>query len=158
VEKSPTVLVVTYCSREKDPSAGFLPAVDRYLSSRVRISFEAASMLGAGFRILSGLYGLLEPDREIPDYDHLLTSDQVPRHAGKIERQLRDSATGRVVFVTRALAADPGTGPYREAMRQACTDAEVDFEILEIGSPDPHVEELAGLIRSLLHNSDRREV
>ncbi|MCK9995028.1 MAG: hypothetical protein KAH56_01975, partial [Candidatus Krumholzibacteria bacterium] len=131
METFPTVLVVTYCSREKDPSAGLLPAVDRYLSSRIRVSFEAASQLGTGFRILSGLYGLLDADREIPEYDHLLTDDQVPGHALKIEQQLRESAVGRVVFVTRTLAADPGTSAYRKAMRRACEGAGVGFEILE---------------------------
>jgi len=142
--------VVTYCSREKDPSVGLLPAVDRYLSSRIRVSFEAASMLGTGFRILSGLYGLLEPDREIPEYDHLLTSDQVSRHAEKIEQQLRESAIERVIFITRSFAADPGAQPYRESMSRSCAGMGVGCEILEIGSPDPSVEELTALIQKQL--------
>jgi len=147
---SPTDCVVTYCSREKDPSAGLLPAVDRYLRSRIRVCCEASSRLGTGFRILSGLYGLLEPDREIPEYDHLLTVEQVPSHAGKIEQQLRESATERVIFITRTLVVDPDTGPYREAMRQACAGAEVGFEVLEIESTEPSSTELAVLIRPLL--------
>ncbi len=150
MENSPTVCIVTYCSREKDRSAGFLPAVDRYLSSRIRVSHEAALLLETDFLILSGLYGLLEPDRDIPEYDHLLTVEQVPAHAGRIESQLRESGMGRVIFITRTLAADSGTGPYREVMRLACADAKVGFEILEFGSPDPSSEELAGLIRPLL--------
>lgn len=150
--------VVTYCSREKDPSAGLLPAVDRYLSSRIQVSLEASSRLGTGFRILSGLFGLLAEDREIPEYDHILTGDQVPRHAGKIEQQLREFGVERVIFITRTLAADPGTGPYREAMSRACDAADVDYQILEIGSRDPSVEELIGLIRPLIQNNDGQEV
>ena len=150
METSPTVLVVTYCSREKDPSAGLLPAVDRYVSSRVRISHDAAAMLGVGFRILSGLYGLLEADREIPDYDHLLTSDQVPHHTEKVEQQLRESAAERLIFVTRTMAADPGAGPYREAISQTCSSAGVVFEVVELGSPEPSAAELANLIRPFL--------
>jgi len=145
-----TIHVVTYCSREKDPSAGLLPAVDRYLSSRIRISHEAASMLETDFFIQSGLYGLLEPDRQIPDYDHLLTADQIPGYARMIERQLRESIAQKVIFITRTLADDPGAEPYREAMRQACAGAEVGLEVLELGSPDPSGEGLAGLIRPLL--------
>ena len=146
----PTVYVVTYCSGDKDPAPGLLPAVDRYFSSRIRAACEAASILETGFRILSGLYGLLEPDREIPDYDHLLTDDQVPGHARMLEQQLRESAAETVIFITRALAIDPGAGPYREAMSRACTGAEVGFEVLEIGSPEPLSPELAALIRALL--------
>lgn len=145
-----TVYVVTYCSRDKDPAAGLLPAVDRYLSSRIRASHEAASILETGFFILSGFYGILDPDQEIPEYDYLLTSDQVPHHAGKVEPQLRESAAERVIFITRTLAVDPGAGPYREVMRQACAGAEVGFEIVEFASPDPSAEELASLIRPLL--------
>lgn len=148
METFATVFVVTYCSRDKDPSVGLLPAVDRYLSPRIGLSHDAAAMLGAGFRILSGLYGLLEPDREIPDYDHLLTSDQVSRHAEKIEQQLRESAMERVIFITRTFAADPGAQPYREALSQSCRRVGVGCEILEIGSPDPSVEELSDLIRN----------
>jgi len=146
----PTVHVVTYCSGDKDPSPGFLPAVDRYLSSRIRAACEAATILETGFRILSGLYGLLEPDREIPAYDHLLTDDQVPDHARVLERQLRESVAERVIFLTRTLAVDSGTGPYRDAMRQACAAAGVGFEVLELGAPEPSSAELAALMRPLL--------
>ena len=145
-----TVYVVTYCSRDKDQSPGLLPAVDRYLSSRIGAACAAASMLETGFRILSGLYGLLEQDQEIPSYDHLLTIDKIPAHVRLLEQQLRKSAAERVIFITRTLAVDPGTGPYREAMRQACAGAGVGFEVLETGRPELSPAELADLIRPLL--------
>ena len=145
-----TVLVVTYCSGDKDAAPGLLPAVDRYLSSRIRAACEAASLLKKGFRILSGLYGLLEPEREIPAYDHLLTTDKVPDHVLVLAQQLRESAAERVIFITRTLAADPGAEPYRQAMRQACAGAQVGFEILEPSQPEPSAAELAVLIRPLL--------
>ena len=137
-----TTIVITYCCRDKDPSPGLLPAVDRYLSSRIRAAKEAASRLKWEFRILSGLYGLLEQDKKIPDYDHLLTDDQVPDHAEKLAGQLVASNAGRVIFITRSLVEDPGTGPYRKAMFQACSAVQVECEILEIKPGDPSISEL----------------
>ncbi len=134
--------VITYCSRDKDASPELLPAVDRYLSSRIGAAAEAASRLQFGFRILSGLYGLLERDQKIPDYDHLLTYDQVPGHAKKLAGQLAESNAVRVVFITRSLAEDPGTGPYRQAILQGCATAQVECEILEIKPGDPSICEL----------------
>ena len=127
-----TTIVITYCSREKDPSPGLLPAMDRYLSSRIRAAQETASRLQLEFRILSGLYGLLEQDEKIPDYDHLLTYEQVPGHAKKLAGQLASSNVGRVIFITRTLEDDPGTEPYRQAILEACSAVQVECEILEI--------------------------
>lgn len=141
-----TTFVITYCSRDKDPSPEPLPAVDRYLSSRVRAAREAAFKLQLEFRILSGLYGLLEQDKKIPDYDHLLTPDQVPDHAEKLAGQLAASNAGRVVFITRSLAEDPGTEPYRQAMLQACSIARVECGILEIKPGEPSVSDLIAKI------------
>jgi len=137
-----TTFVITYCSRDKDPSPEPLPAVDRYLSPRIRAAGEAASKLQLEFRILSGLYGLLEQDKMIPDYDHLLRSDQIQEHAKKLAGQLTASTAGRVVFITRSLAEDPGTEPYRQAMLQGCSIARVECEILEIRPGDPSISEL----------------
>lgn len=144
-----TTIVVTYCSRDKDPSLGLLPAEERYLSGRIRAAAGAASRLGLGFRILSGLYGLLEAGRMIPDYDHLLTVDQVPDQARKLAGQLAETDVGRVVFITRAIAEDPGVGPYRQALLQACASAEVECKSLEIGPGDPSITELVDGVSSL---------
>ena len=148
-ETDHTALVTTYCSRDKDPSPGLLPAGDRYRSLRIRAAGEAASRLGLGFRILSGLYGLIEQDRKIPDYDHLLTSAQVPDHAEKLAGQLAASHARRVVFITRSLAEDPATGPYRQAMLQACSATRLECGILEIKPGEPSISELVGRIISL---------
>ena len=136
-------LVVTYCCREKNPSPDLLPAKDRYLSSRIRVGGEAATRRGFEFRILSGLYGLLEAGQMIPDYDHLLTAEQVPEHVVKLKGQLAKLKVAKVIFITRTLEEDPGTEAYRQAMGLACAAVEVDLEILEIGPGEPAVTELA---------------
>ena len=138
--------LVTYCSRDKDPQSGLLPAVDRYRSLRIQSVAEAAASLGFDFHILSGLYGLIKPTREIPDYDHLLTEAQVAGHAGLVAGQLEEFGVARVIFVTRTLEADPGTEPYRETMRQACGGAGVRYETLEVSPADFHGPRLRKLV------------
>ncbi|MEN8006650.1 MAG: hypothetical protein ABFS42_06510 [Candidatus Krumholzibacteriota bacterium] len=141
-------LVVTYCSREKDPSQDLLPARDRYLSARIHAADEAASRLQFGFRILSGIYGLLEPDRMIPAYDHLLTADQVPDHARKTAGQLAESEARRVVFITRSTSVDPGAEPYRQSLQLACEAVGIECGVLEITAEEPSAAALVKKIKT----------
>ena len=90
-------MVVTYCCRKKNPSPDLLPAKERYLSSRIRAAGETASLLRFGFRILSGLYGLLAAGQLIPDYDHLLTVEKVSEHAVKLKGQLAELKVAKVM-------------------------------------------------------------
>jgi hypothetical protein len=139
-------LVVTYCSRDKDPAAGLLPAVDRYLSPRIHAAAEAASRLGFDFMILSGLYGLLAHDHPIPHYDHLLTAEGIPAHVDLVVDQLGTPGPDRVVFISRSLEEDPGCGPYREVMARVCSRVGSNFEWVDIGPGDPDPEILSGII------------
>jgi hypothetical protein len=147
-ESSPD-LVVTYCSGDKDPSPGLIAASDRYLSGRIRSVREAARLVGADFRILSGKFGLITATREIPDYDHVLTAAAVADHAAVVEHQLRAQPTRRVVFVVRAAAVDPGTVPYHQTMQLACDRCGVTFSDLTIGERTPAPGELAAAIITL---------
>jgi len=65
----------TYCSATKNRTPGEISAVQRYRSSRIERVYKAACTLGLPFRILSGEYGLVPPERPIPDYDHRVASD-----------------------------------------------------------------------------------
>jgi hypothetical protein len=143
-----SVCLVTYCARDKNPASGLMPAGERYLSSRIRETGEAAATLKVRFLILSGLYGLLDAAEPIPNYDHLLTIEQVPAHADLLAGQLAEKGVGKVVFVSRSLATDPGVGPYREAIGKACAKIGVCCHILEM--PDSDSVDLAEMIDPLL--------
>ena len=88
---------------------------------------------------------MLTPDHPIPDYDHLLTEDQVPEHAEVVVSQLGDPGPDRVVFISRSLAEDPGCGPYRDAMAMACKLVGSEFQVREIGPGEPDPDELSNL-------------
>jgi hypothetical protein len=140
------ILLVTYCSRDKDPAPGEVPAVRRYLSPRVRAADGAARQLGWDFAILSGLHGLLEPDRPLAWYDHLLTADQVEDHAARCAGQLPEWGVAGVVLVSRSEEVDPGVGPYRECLERACAKAGIPFRVVEIGRQTPPAPDLATLL------------
>jgi hypothetical protein len=141
-------LLVTYCCREKDAAAGDIPARDRYLSPRIRVAEMAAGLLGWDFAILSGRHGLLAPGAPLAFYDHLLTADQVPAHAARIAGPLADSGVSVVVFLTRSPDVDPGTGPYRACVEEACRLAGLPLAIHTIGGETPAGPELAGELAS----------
>ena len=106
--------------------------MDRYLSERIRFAQRTASSLAADFRILSGLFGLVAPQQDIPDYDHLLTAELVPAHSQKVISQLQGMEIDKVIFLTRPMAKDPGAGPYRDVMEQSCAAIGATFELMEI--------------------------
>ncbi len=148
------ISLITYCSKDKDSSEGLLPASERYLSSRIQATHTAASSLGVSCHILSGLYGLMEPDHEIPYYDHLLTADLVPAHVELLEKQLREANLEQVIFISRTVEVDPGTAAYRQAITTACRQAGIGLKIFEIEAGPPDPAELTGSMKAfveLLH-------
>jgi hypothetical protein len=72
-----TVCYITYCSRNKKKSSRPLSAIERYQSPRIHHVHELAKIDMADFRILSGRFGLLREDEQIPWYDHLLKLSEV---------------------------------------------------------------------------------
>lgn len=145
-----TVRLVTYCSRDKDHAAGLVPAVDRYLSPRIGLVQGAASELDAGFLILSGLFGLMEASDPIPDYDHLLTSEQVPSHAVLMAGQLRTLGVKKIIFVTRSRDVDPGAMPYRESILGACTIVGAHCRVVELPVHELSCRDFADMVAPLL--------
>lgn len=63
--------VVIGCGEKKRP--GTHAAVDLYVGPLYRSRLAYARALGGPHAILSGLYGLIEPDREVPCYDFRLS-------------------------------------------------------------------------------------
>lgn len=138
--------LVTYCCRDKEPAPGPMPARDRYLSPRIQRAEEAARLVGWDFVILSGLHGLLGPGDDLAWYDHLLTLDQVEEHAVRCAGQLAGRRADAVVMLSRREAVDPGVGPYRVCLEQACSVAGIPFRLVEIGAETPSAEKMAVLL------------
>ena len=128
-------IVVTYCSGPKRKDGGLLPAVDRYLSERIRTLHQQAN--ADEFRILSGKFGLLAADQPIPLYDHLLSPEEVGGLAQKVATCLTDLQADEVEYHTADPARFPDLVPYREVIETACRVVEINLEVILLsGNPD----------------------
>lgn len=120
----------TYCSARKDPSPGMLPAIRRYRSRRIQRVYQAARSLEVPFYILSGAFGAIAPEREIPYYDHLLRAGEVDALADTIAGQLH--GIGSLAYFTRPLESDANLRAYLDAMAAGCRRAGIRLCVLEL--------------------------
>jgi hypothetical protein len=118
----------TYCSKDKDKSEGLLPADKRYKSKRIKKVHCFAKDRGFRFFILSGEYGLIHNDYEIPYYDHLLVCKEVPQLVEKIKDQLKKNSITRIIYYTEPLEQNPEIRPYICAIEEACKNIVVEFQ------------------------------
>lgn len=119
----PGTVYCSYCSARKRSDPGPLPALARYDSARLREVARLAAADGARLLILSGRFGLLAPETEIPWYDHRLAEDEVPAMTARVAAQLRDERVAVLVWFTVAPASDPGVTPYGDVSRAAAAAA-----------------------------------
>jgi hypothetical protein len=123
-------LYATYCSKDKEATAGELPAIERYLSLRIRAVHAAAEGAGAKFGILSGLYGLISPDHPIPDYDHLLQLCEMEDRVNKVEGVLREWDIDEIHWYSVAFEMDANVGRYRKVMERAAAKVDATVEVV----------------------------
>ncbi len=119
----------TYCSKDKDPREGLLPAIERYRSTRIAHVRECARQEGVEMWILSGEFGLIPSAHPIPWYDHLLMPDEVTALADRMSQQLDAAGIHHVVFFQALPSTDSHLGPYRLAIETACAAANVQLEV-----------------------------
>ena len=122
----------TYCSAEKETTAEPLAAIHRYRSERINRIYAVAHDAGCSFYILSGEYGLLDPNELIPYYDHLLVDEEVEAHAFKLTEQIEKYSITQIVFFTLPVSRDGKLAPYHAALRLACTMTSTRLSFVEI--------------------------
>lgn len=119
----------TYCSAAKRRDPGDLPAIERYLSPRIRAVAARAAADGAGFLILSGRFGFVAPEEPIPWYDHLLREEEAEAMAERAAEGLRARGVGALVFFCADPALDPNVRAYLTAAERACALADVGWRV-----------------------------
>ncbi|MBU8870175.1 MAG: hypothetical protein KOO60_04780 [Gemmatimonadales bacterium] len=130
-------VVITYCSGPKRKDGGLLPAVDRYLSRRIRTLYQEATASAVEFRILSGEFGLVAADQPIPWYDHLLSVEEIGELTEKVAAGLTGLRADTVEYHTADPALFPDVAPYQEVIEAACRVVGMNLEIfLLFGDPD----------------------
>lgn len=119
-------LYVTYCSKEKSEEPETLPAISRYSSSRIQQIFEKSDTEGHQFAILSGKYGLIRPDKEIPYYDKLLKQQDLEQMIPKVRKQLQELQASKVVYFTKEV--ENQRIPYFKLLKEACQKEDIELE------------------------------
>lgn len=114
-----TAYLITTCSKEKDSRPGLLPAIERYKHPRIDWVYRESQRLNLPMLILSGEFGLLQPQTPIPWYDHALQADEVPNLVPAIALRLKGLKAESLQFFARP-ANEPGWAPYHAALDQAC--------------------------------------
>ncbi len=132
--KKKTVLFCTYCSSAKRKDEALLPAIRRYVSSRIQAVHQTSREEGALFSILSGEFGLIGPWQKIPYYDHLLKPSEIPGLIPQMTGYLEGIDCLAVHFYHGPLKDDPAIKPYLSAITRACRRASVPLLMIEITS------------------------
>jgi hypothetical protein len=128
--QSSSTTYCTYCSAEKQESKLPLPSIALYKSDRISEVYQIAQKEQAGFVILSGKFGLLDPDETIATYDHLLCASEVEDHVKLVAAQLRAKQITSLVFVMNQLDHDPNLQPYLDCITQACNKCNIPLEVV----------------------------
>ena len=108
--------LVTICSRHKDERVMLLPAHARYTGAHIQAAGKIASTELLPLFILSGKFGLIPSDREIPNYDYYLESDAIAELIPIVAGQIREYGITEIEFYTEG---KEDWAPYETALRKA---------------------------------------
>ncbi len=122
-------IICTACSKHKRDDEGLMPAKLRYLAPHILLGEQQAKEMGIPFFILSGKYGVISADEEIPNYDYYLTADKADEVADTIAAQLREHKVTEIIFYAEG---KDSWAPYRAALQKGAdmAGAKVDMHTL----------------------------
>jgi hypothetical protein len=124
-------IICTICSKDKNKEEGLLPAYLRYTSSRIAEVKKISDTETSSFYILSGVYGLLKDDENIPYYDHLLLQSEVNTLSPKVEKQIQDLDINEIEFYAKPKDT-PGWAPYYEVMERSTSKTNTTLKIFTL--------------------------
>jgi hypothetical protein len=116
--------VCTICCKEKREDNELLPATDRYISERIGFVSRESRRLDKPFLILSGKYGFIDSDFEIPWYDKKLEAEDVAGMVPILTKQLLEKRVSTIIFYGKPRTT-PSWKPYYDALEQSCHQANV---------------------------------
>ncbi len=124
-------VVCTLCSREKNKRDGLLPASKRYSSNRVKVVLDISGKKKLPLYYLSGKYGLVKSDDEIPYYDLLLLPNAVELLSKLVFKQLKNHDITHVLFYVKSKFKKKNK-PYYDVIEKACKSADIKLETAKL--------------------------
>ncbi len=119
-------IICTICSRVKREDDGLLPARVRYAAPHIAATEKIAQEKGESFYILSGKYGVISGDMEIPNYDYYLETSASEPLSRVIAEQLKSAGVTEIDFYTEQ---KPTWASYEAAITKGAQSAEVILRI-----------------------------
>ena len=119
----------TYCSANKHYSETLVPAIKLYNSNRIAKVFEAAKQSNTVFLILSGKYGMIDPNEEISYYDHLLAASEIENHSDLIASQIIFKNITTIEFYMNSVERDKNLYVYKDCLSKACAKSGIQLKI-----------------------------
>ncbi|MBE9183860.1 hypothetical protein IQ270_03750 [Microcoleus sp. LEGE 07076] len=116
--------ICTTCSKEKRHDKALLPANQRYISGRISFVISESQRLSTSLLILSGKYGLIDVEREIPWYDQKLVAGDLETLVNILVKQLQDKQVSEIIFYGRSREI-PDWKPYYDVLEQSCRQLNV---------------------------------
>lgn len=145
-------LLILACSKQKRPNGEPLPAVERYDGPPFRVLRKYRRERGAEdphTLILSGRYGLIQEDREIPSYDEQLTEKEAERIRPRVLQSLAEVESTRGPFDDGLICAG---GTYLDAVADSSDVLEETSLQLADGSMGRQI----ALLHDWLHGGHER--
>ena len=123
--------ICTTCCKDKKEDEGLLPATQRYLSERIEFVCSESRKLNKPFIILSGKYGFIDSDFEIPWYDQKLEPEDVEDFVPHLVEQLCRKEVSEITFYGRP-PTTPGWKPYYDALEQSCNQLTIPITYRQV--------------------------
>lgn len=131
MDSSRTVTVLcTHDSTSERDDEGLLPAYRRYRSNRIREVYDRAVMNGIRCFILTGEYGLLDAEADIPAGNRRLESHGVAEMVNIVAEQLRQQSVTHLSYITQSSERDPNLVAYMKTIAKACNNAGVELNMV----------------------------
>lgn len=105
-----------------------LPAYLRYTSPRITFVKNIADENHLPLYILSGKYGLIKDDKEIPYYDHPLSAEEIESLSEKVTKQINELQITEITLYGKPKETD-GWGPYYDVLERSAVQAPVSLTI-----------------------------
>ncbi|OGC48748.1 hypothetical protein A2W32_01185 [candidate division WWE3 bacterium RBG_16_37_10] len=127
--------LITTCCKEKRTDKKILPAIDRYLDPRIKHVLNISKVSNSGFVILSGKYGILEPEEQIPYYDKILTEEEVDEMVKKVTIQLKKLDISELIVYGLDKNTFHSWRPYYSVLEKACALLNIPYSEKIIVTP-----------------------
>ena len=112
--------LVTICSKKKDESDLPLPAHLRYLGTHIEQTYDKARAAKLPMYILSGKYGLVSSEEQIPNYDYYLEADKADELSVTLAEQIKTLGITDIDFY---IENKDSWKPYIAALEKSAQEA-----------------------------------